>query len=128
MSDPGPAAPLWELWGPPLDPPTAGGLPRDLAEQIAAEYFDCDNHLALAMLWEAYAAMLPTEPAVTAVTTGVQSVRYDSPGTAFGQAMARAQWHRSLAGNFSTVPLHVPRVPRRVPGWWRWWEVEPVES
>ena len=101
---------LWELWSPPLSPPTAGGLPYDVAESIAESWWDTDPYLAMALIWEARAAMLPPEPAVSAVSTGVQSVTYSSGGGGeFGLAVARAHWFRSMAGSFVSVPLRVAR-------------------
>jgi hypothetical protein len=64
------AAAGWESWAPPLDPPTAGGLPVDQAEVIAAAWGDDDPHLCAALQWEAYAATLPPRPAVAQVATG----------------------------------------------------------
>lgn len=103
----------WEAWAPPLNPPDDGGLPRESAGCLAAAWWDCDPHLAAALMWEAYAAQLPQEPSVQSVQTGVQSVTYAQPWA--GPALARAEWHRSLAGNLVSVPLRVaapgPPVP-----------------
>jgi len=107
--------PLWELWAPPLSPPTAAGLPVEVAEAIAGSWWREDPYLCLAFMWESYAATLPTEPAVRAVSTGAQSVTYSSGGGGeFGLAVARAAWFRSMAGSFASVPLRRSRaVPCR---------------
>ena len=103
--------PLWELWSPPLSPPTAGGLPYDVAESIAGSWWDQDPYLAMAVIWEAYAATLAPEPSVVAVSTGAQSVTYAAGGGGqFGLAVARAQWFRRMAGSGGTVPLRVAGV------------------
>lgn len=121
MTLPGPPPP-WEAWAPPLDPPEDGGLPRAEAEAIAAAFWCCDPHLAAALMWEAYAARLPLEPAVSSVQTGVQSVTY-APAYQ-GAAWAKAAWHRSLAGNLASLPLELappyigPVPPERGPAWW----------
>jgi hypothetical protein len=116
---------LWELWAPPLDPPVPGGLPRDLAEQAAAAG-DCP-HCVAAMLWEAYAGMLPPSPAVASMSTGAQSVSYAAQGggSEAGLAMARADWHRLMCtGTLSSVPLRVAPADddflylQELPGWW----------
>lgn len=101
----------WKLWAPPLDPPESGGLPLDAAEEIAAGHERCDPHLIAALQWEAYAGMLPPAPAVSSVSTGVQSVSYASgaDGGTAGLALARAAWHRSFLGNgLVSVPLSAP--------------------
>jgi hypothetical protein len=98
----------WRLWAPPLDPPTAGGMPEDQARLIAGAYWDDeDPHLCAALQWEAYAATLPPGPAVAQVATGMQSVTYSPPvpGGDLGTAMARAQWHRSFTSGLGSVPL-----------------------
>jgi len=124
--------PLWELWAPPLDPPTAGGLPADVAQIIADATWDVDPHLCAALQWEAYAAQLPPAPAVASVSTGAQSVTYSPPmpGGDAGMAMARAAWHRSLMGNGGTIPLDLaPPSQPSVPGnpwayyYSSWWPV-----
>ncbi|MBO0816653.1 MAG: hypothetical protein J2P30_16120 [Actinobacteria bacterium] len=116
----------WELWAPPLDPPEAGGLPRWRAEEIAAAWWECDPHLAAALMWESYAAMQPTEPAVRSVQTGVQAVTYDAPGGKFALAMARAAWHRSMAGNLGSVPLaSTLERPAIDPTAWWWVGADP---
>jgi hypothetical protein len=121
-----PARPLWELWAPPLSPPAAGGLPYDVAEAIVESWWADDNYLAMAMLWEAYALTLPPEPAVSAVSTGVQSVTYAAGGGgAFGIATARAQWFRGMAGSGGSVPLHLaPPHELGLAGDEGWWEVD----
>lgn len=117
----------WTAWAPPLDPPTAGGLPADTAQNIADAYWLTDPHLAAAMMWEAYAAMLPPAPAVAQVSTGVQSVSYQPPlpGGDYGLAMGRAAWHRSLRGSAESVALDLapPAILSVPPGvlpmvWW----------
>ena len=117
MTDPQPAP--WESWAPPLDPPDEGGLPRAEAQAIADAWWDCDPHMAAALMWEAYAATLPLEPQVTSVQTGVQSVTYGQPWA--GPALAKAEWHRSLAGNLVSVPLRrpEPEVPAWPADWWQ---------
>jgi hypothetical protein len=117
--------PAWQAWAPPLAPPAAGGLPLDQAADIAAAWWDTDPHLAAALMWESYAAQLPPAPAVTQVTTGVQSVSYGQalPGGELGVAISRAQWHRSLTSGVS-VPL-VATVPAEAADL-GWWEVDPV--
>lgn len=99
---PGTPAP-WEKWAPPLVPPAEDGLPRAEAEEIAAQWWDCDPHMAAALMWESYAATLPPSPPVVSVQTGVQSVNYGQPYA--GPALVRAAWHRGLAGNASSLPL-----------------------
>lgn len=106
--------PLWELWAPPLNPPVAAGLPVDVAERIAASWWHVDNYLAMALIWEAYAATLPPEPSVRSVATGAQSVVYSAGGGGeFGLATARASWFRSRAGSLVSVPLRVAGPYRR---------------
>jgi hypothetical protein len=116
---------LWQLWAPPLNPPDEGGLPYWRAAQIADAYFACDPHLAAALMWELYAGMQPTEPAVRSVQTGVQAVTYDAPGGKFALAMARAAWHRAQAGSMASVPLRLAADPREA-YWGNWWEVYPA--
>ena len=112
------ASPPWEAWAPPLDPPTAGGLPYGQAEAIAAACWDEDPHLCAAIQWEHYAAQLAPEAAVASVTTGAQSVVYSGAagGGDFGKAAARAAWHRDQRGAQSVpvelAPLRVPARPR----------------
>ena len=69
----------WRAWAPPIDPPTAGGLPEAEAQLIADAWWDDDPHEAAALMWEAYAALLPPAPAVAQVATGSQSVCYSPP-------------------------------------------------
>jgi hypothetical protein len=89
----------WESWAPPIAPPADGGLDRAVAESIAAAWWECEPHLAAALMWESYAATLPPELPVSMVTTGSQSVAYGSamPGGELGKALARAAWHRSFS-------------------------------
>jgi hypothetical protein len=96
----------WESWAPPLAPPAASGLDRAEAEAIAATWWECEPHLAAALMWESYAATLPPGPAVASVSTGVQQVVYGQPVPSgqLGAAMARASWHRSFITGMS-VPL-----------------------
>ena len=105
------AAPPWEAWAPPLDPPTAGGLPYGQAEAIASAA-GRRPHLAAELMWTAYAAQLAPEPAVASVTTGAQSVVYSGAagGGDFGKAAARAAWHRDQRGAQS-VPVELASVP-----------------
>lgn len=113
----------WRLWAPPLDPPAEGGLPEAYAEEIAAAYWAADQWLALALMWEAYAASLPPEPAVVSVSTGVQSVGYSGGGGGqFAQAMARAQWFRSQMGSLKSVPLRVAEPEAAEPWPVDWWQ------
>jgi hypothetical protein len=101
------AGPGWQAWAPPLDPPTPGGLPEHAARAIAARWWDDDPHEAAALMWEAYAAMLPPQPTVAQVATGAQSVSYSPPvpGGEYGLAVSRAAWHRSMAGSLGSVRL-----------------------
>jgi hypothetical protein len=121
---PGGRRPDWELWAPPLDPPAENGLPRARAEAIARRYWKTDPHLAAALMWEEYAAMLPVTPAVASVSTGVQSMTYAPawPGGAYGEALARAQWHRDQRGNLFTVPLRVAELDEGEPWPVDWWQ------
>jgi hypothetical protein len=101
-------SPAWEDWAPPLDPPTAGGVPYDAAEAIAEEYWDSEPHLCAALQWEYYAAMQTPSPSVMSVSTGVQSIAYSpaAPTGEYGTAMARAQWHRGfISGAIESAPL-----------------------
>lgn len=122
-----PTPPAWEAWAPPLDPPTAGGVPYDVAADIAAQYWDTEPHLCAALQWEFYAAMQSPTPSVASVSTGVQSIAYSPPAATgeYGLAMARAQWHRSfISGVIESVPLcsSVPepryQAPLRDMSWW----------
>lgn len=117
MTEPG-SSPAWVAWAPPLDPPTAGGLPADQAEQLAAVWWDDDPHRAAAEMWETYAAMLPASALVSSVQTGAQSVVYAPAmaGGEYGLAIAKAAWHRSLCSTFESVPL-IAALP--IPPW-RW--------
>lgn len=122
---PPPPGGLWQTWAPPLDPPTPGGLPADVAQQIADATWATDPHLCAALQWEAYAATLPPSPAVSNVSTGVQSVAYSPPvpAGAYGQAISRAAWHRSLMASAGSVPLTlaepaVESVPTAWPPMW----------
>ena len=60
-------------------------------------------------MWESYAATLAPTLAVSTVNTGAQSVIYGTAaaGGEFGQAVARAAWHRSYTTAVS-VPLRAP--------------------
>ncbi len=110
--------PPWVAWAPPLDPPTAGGLPYSQAEAIADACWDEDPHLCAAIQWEHSAAQLAPEPAVASVTTGAQSVVYSGAagGGDVGKAAARANWHYAQRGAQSVpvelAPLRVPARPR----------------
>jgi hypothetical protein len=99
----------WQAWAPPLDPPTPGGLPEHVAREIADAAWEDDPHLAAALMWEAYAALLPPQLTVAQVATGNQSVSYSPPvpGGDYGLAVSRAAWHRSMAGSLGSV-LMVP--------------------
>jgi hypothetical protein len=101
----------WRLWAPPLDPPDERGLPEVYAQEVADAYWQADPWLCLALMWEAYAASLPPEPAVTSVSTGVQQVVYREGvgGGAFALAMARAQWFRDQRGSLISLPVKVAR-------------------
>lgn len=103
--------PLWQQWAPPLDPPTEGGLPERTAQAIYDAIWPADPYLAAAMMWESYAATLPTEASVVQVATGAQSVTYaaGTGGGAFGLAIARAKWFRSMAGSLTSVELRGSR-------------------
>jgi hypothetical protein len=120
----------WQAWAPPLDPPTAGALPADMAMAIADEWWDADPHMCAALQWEAYAAMLPPGASVAQVSTGAQTVSYSpaAPPGALGMAMARAAWHRSfVTGELISVPI---RATTRHRYWcgdsWVWWTSEPA--
>lgn len=110
MTTPAPAS--WQSWAPPTDPPTAGGLPVGDAQQIADLYWHDEPHLCAALMWEAYAAMLPPTHTVSQVATGSQSVSYSPavPGGDYGLAITRANWHRSFLDTFASVPLLVAPV------------------
>jgi hypothetical protein len=98
----------WQDWAPPTDPPTAGGIPFDVAQAIADVYWSDEPHMCAALQWEYYAAMQDPSPSVVQVSTGVQSIAYSppAPGGEYGRAIAKAQWHRSfLSGYLETVPL-----------------------
>ena len=132
---PTPGAPLWQSWAPPLDPPTPGGLPADVAQMIADATWATDPHICAALQWEAYAATLPPSPSVSQVATGAQSVTYSPPmpGGDAGAAMARAAWHRSLSQAGGSIPLVLapPSVPSAPGDPWlayaeaysHWWPV-----
>jgi hypothetical protein len=120
----------WQSWAPPIDPPTAGGLPVDQAQCIADAWWDYSPHLCAALMWEAYAAMLPPATAVASVSTGAQNVSYSpaSPGGDLGAALSRAAWHRSfITGELASIPLHLAHARGRgcvtAGGSWNWWEV-----
>lgn len=106
----------WQAWAPPLAPPADGGLPAEEAQEIADDWWECEPHLAAALMWEAYAATLPPTLPVAQVATGMQSVSYGraTPAGALGEALARAAWHRSLFSGLISVPL-VSAVPHPVP-------------
>lgn len=120
----------WQSWAPPLDPPTAGGLPADQAAAIADQWWDADAHMCAALQWESYAAMLPPAAAVSQVSTGAQNVSYSpaAPPGALGMAMARAAWHRSfVTGELVSVPLRAAHHERYgYGGGWHWWPSEPA--
>jgi hypothetical protein len=125
--------PAWVAWAPPLNPPDAGGLPYDQAAAIGDAYWDTSPHLAAALMWEAYAAMLPPTPAVASVSTGAQSVAYSpaAPTGDYGLAISRAAWHRSfLGGELVSVPLRKapPEFAPGVYGWPVWWTVDEVPA
>jgi hypothetical protein len=90
-----------------------------VAEAIAADWWSRDPWLCQALLWEAYALQMPAEAAVSAVSTGVQSVSYSQPGSRWALAMARAEWFRSQRGSLFSVPLEVGPPGVGVPvDWW----------
>jgi hypothetical protein len=97
----------WHSWAPPIDPPTAGGLPEAEAEAIADAWWPGDPHRCAALMWESYAATLPPSAAVSSVSTGAQAVTYNPPlpGGEFGLAVGRAAWHRSMLGSLGSAPL-----------------------
>lgn len=118
--------PPWVAWSPPLNPPSPDGLPYELAADLAADWWDVDRHRFGAEAWEAYAATLDPTPSVSSVQTGAQSVAYSpaQPSGAYGRAVARAAWHRSLCSNAESVPLirdlPIPVDPWRLEPWaWR---------
>lgn len=111
--------PLWELWAPPLDPPTEGGLDRALAERIAEADFDCP-YTAPALMWDAYAAQQAPEPVVASVSTGVQQVTYAGGSGPSTVARARAEWLRSLCGTVGSVETVTSTSAARLPpDWWQ---------
>jgi len=121
-----PPAEPWVAWAPPLDPPTAGGLPYNLAASIADVWWDVDPHYCAALQWEAYAATLAPTPTVATVSTGAQSVSYSpaAPTGEFGLAMQRAAWHRSFVEDqLLSVPLAGARdrAMADAPPPWGWW-------
>ncbi len=99
----------WEAWAPPLAPPLSGGLPVEEAQAIADACWSDEPHLAAALMWEAYAATLPPTLPVAQVATGMQSVSYGraTPAGVLGEAITRAQWHRSFLSTLVSVPLRV---------------------
>ena len=109
MSEP---VPTWVAWAPPLDPPTPGGLPYEMAAAIADQWWTVSPHLCAALQWEAYAGTLAPTPSVSVVNTGAQSVTYlpARPVGDFGDAMDRAAWHRAFLGDTFSVPLVVDDV------------------
>lgn len=116
-------SPPWLAWAPPIDPPTPGGLPYAMAEEIGRGWGSSmdDHHLTAAEMWEAYAATLPPAAAVSSVQTGAQSVVYNPavPGGDYGRAVSRAQWHRSMVSSLVSVPLVVAHAEELPPGvWW----------
>ena len=108
----------WQSWAPPLDPPTSGGLPVADAQPIADAYWPVDRHLCAALLWEAYAATLPPSSAVSQVQTGMQSVTYNPPmpGGDYGQAISRANWHRSFLTSLHSFETRTLVRYRQRPG------------
>jgi hypothetical protein len=119
--------PHWQDWAPPLNPPVADGVPIDVAQGLADLYWEDEPHLCAALQWEYYAAMQDPSPAVSSVSTGVQSIAYSPPAPSgtYGTAIARAQWHRSfITGHLETVPLisSIPEYelmpPLRDMRWW----------
>jgi hypothetical protein len=109
---------LWQLWGPPLDPPAEGGLPAATAQAIAAVERDCPWETA-ALLWEAYAFTLPPEPAVASVSTGSQSVGYAAGHSAVQAALDRAAALRARCGTLFSVPLDKPGPVCWPVDWWQ---------
>lgn len=78
----------------------------DEDKQGFADAYPDDPHRAAAAAWESYAASLPVVPGegATSVSTGAQSVSYGPLGGGeYGQAMARADWHRSRARVYSAT-------------------------
>jgi hypothetical protein len=119
----------WEAWAPPLDPPVAGGLDAETAQEIADATWAVNPHLCAALQWEAYAATLPPGPSVAQISTGGQSVSYSPPAALgdYGTAMARAAWHRSFLSSLATVPLRAPHHPHALPApLTAWWPTYPI--
>ena len=124
----------WQSWAPPLDPPTAGGLPVDQATCIADSWWPIDPHLCAAMQWEAYAASLAPTHGVVQVSTGAQSVMYATRGGApvptgdYGLAIQRAEWHRSFVTSMVGVPMlsHPQPSLAYAFGYDNWWPVDPA--
>jgi hypothetical protein len=111
-------------WFPPVDPPVDGGLPLDEAEAIADTWWDIDPFYAAGLAWQQYAAQLVAGGtgdgiasgaggAVTAVSTGVQTVTYSKPTVleAYGAAERKADWFfaHSTHGNASLASLRLQR-------------------
>lgn len=81
-----------------LDTPPFTWMPPSLSDDEKQAWSDAnpnDGHAAAAGAWESYAATLPAEPVVAAVSTGAQSVQYRGGGTDAAAAMERANWHRA---------------------------------
>lgn len=118
----------WRSWAPPLDPPTTGGLAVADAQLIADAYWAAEPHLCAALQWEAYAATLPPGSSVSQVQTGMQSVTYSPPmpGGDYGQAISRANWHRSFIGSIVSVPLASPLDVEPLDPV-EWWDTEGAE-
>jgi hypothetical protein len=85
--------------------------------------------MCAALQWEAYAASLAPTPAVSAVSTGAQSVAYSpaAPTGQYGLAVQRADWHRGFIGDeLVSVPLcSTARHPSAFDyPWAQWWPVD----
>lgn len=108
--------PDWTGWMP-------ADMPQDEKDHWAQAYPD-DPHGAAAAAWESWAATLQDDEAgmanagVRSVSTGAQSVTYDGPRTASGQAAQRARWHRARSRPYSVDvgPTFGVYLPGRYPG------------
>jgi hypothetical protein len=109
MSNPAPTTEVWEVWAPPLDPPTEGGVPRQLAYDLADKFWPERPWLFGLLLWQFYAAMLDPSPSVSHVSTGSQSASYSpaQPGGDFGRALARIAFFERMLGDLHSIPLAV---------------------
>jgi hypothetical protein len=96
----------WEAWAPPLNPPDPAGMPREVAQGIADTYWPGEPYICAGLQWQWYALSLKPAPAMSSVSTGVQTVSYANAKSAFDAAMERAQWFFDAEfGSLVSVPL-----------------------